>query len=202
MPVWSYSTFDFMHQRLTIRQLTCADSSLLRSGLSLISLWANVGGKVRHSLCPYKSVVQQRRTGFRNDDKFLDANILTVLTECATVCCRKSHCWQQCSWNCDAITLLPVAAWYTAEHEGKVFDLLAMKASEGRRYSSTALHGVNGQLHLEIRSLVGSSCGMDVIGEEKQSCSCWKLRNISTVLRVLVTIPTMLYRSSCDHNTV
>ena len=37
--------------------------------------------------------------------------------------------------------------------------------------------------------------------EEKQSCSCWKLSNISTVLLLVVTIQTMLYRSSCGRNT-
>jgi hypothetical protein len=117
MPVWSYSVFDFVPQRLIIRQLICADTSWLKSGLSLISLWANVGGEVRHSQFPYKSVVKQRRTGFHSDDiKFRDVNILTILTKCFTVCCRKSHCWQQCPWNCDAPTLPPIAAWYTNKH--------------------------------------------------------------------------------------
>jgi hypothetical protein len=97
LPLWSYSVFDFVPQGLTIRQLICADTSWLKSGLSLISLWANVGGEVRHSQCPYKSLVLQRRTGFRSDDiKFRDVNMLTILTKCATVCCRKSHCWKQC----------------------------------------------------------------------------------------------------------
>lgn len=37
--------------------------------------------------------------------------------------------------------------------------------------------------------------------EEKQSCSCWKLSNISTVLRFVITVQTMLYRSWFGHNT-
>jgi hypothetical protein len=37
--------------------------------------------------------------------------------------------------------------------------------------------------------------------EEKQPCFWWKSNNSFTALLLVVTIPTMLYRSSCGHHT-
>jgi len=178
-----------------------------------------VGGKVRHSQCPYKSVVRQRRTGFRNDDvKFREVNVLTIVTKCATVCCRKSHRWQQWSCNCDAITLPPVAAWFNTKHEGKVFYLLAVKHLRGgvqiHSFISSALHGVNGQLHLVIGSLVGSRCGVDIIVKRNKLASAgnwatfprsfvlWSQYRLCYTFRFVVTIPSMLHSSLCGHSTV
>ena len=55
-------------------------------------------------------------------------------------------------------------------------------------------------ISLSEKKFGGSKMRYAYYREEKQSYPCWKSNNISTVLR-LVTIPTMLHRSSCVHNT-